>query len=294
MKIELQEEKNKKLCDPFNSASMDSDNTQELKEKVILNCDDTCDLCNKTFKVNSYLKSHKQRVHKINKEINVVDVTSNLDQNDVDTELNDDNESLKNSGKVHLSDDHTVQSCVKFYCSFCTSSYSVERLLTKHIKNAHKKKNALKNDEEKESLKQTKSIRVGKNVSHHIDQHVKTKHSKKTNNCPICNEKYRPLLLKVHILKHFIDNPFKCEFCEQMYPLKSQLNKHLKQAHNDAAVKEKSYEHSLQCKVCNKAGKDIEYVSFFAFFIELKKPLFLFKIFITTFYLLYKQGHGNF
>ena len=259
MKIELQEEKNKKLCYPFNSASMDSDDTQELKEKVIVNCDNTCDLCNKTFKENSYLKSHKQSVHKIDKELNEVDVTSNLDQNDVDTEFNDDNESLKNSGEVQLSNNHNVQSCVKFYCSFCTSSFSIKRLSTKHIKIAHEKDKK----EEVLSIKQTKSIRVGINKSHHIDQHVKTKHSKKANNCPICNEKYRPLLLKVHILKHFIDNPFKCEFCEQMYPLKSQLNKHLEQVHNDADVKEKSSEHSLQCKVCNKAGKDKKAIFYF-------------------------------
>ena len=262
MKIELQEEKNKKICDQFNSPRMDtdSDGTQELKEKVIGNCDNTCDLCNKTFKVNSYLKSHKHRVHKIVKELNEVDVTSNLDQNNVDTEFDDNNESLNNSGEVQLSDSHTVRSCVKFYCSFCTFSFSVKRLLTKHIKKDHKKD---KKDEVL-SLKQTKSSKIGENKIRHLDQHVTAKHSKKSNICcPICNEYFRPLLLKVHILKHFIDNPFKCEFCEQMYPLKSQLNKHLEQVHNDADVKEKSSEHSLQCKVCNKAGKDKKAIFYF-------------------------------
>lgn len=214
-------------------------------------------------------------------------------ENDCEMEYDDNEENSKISDDEgpSYSDDfaHTTENENKFPCSFCSSSFTFKTHLNTHMKTIHrpihsleKVDNSIMKDEiskvcdikdDCESMLKLQGFdpnhaaetklncsKCGKvfRSSHLLIKHVALRHTNPQNlKCPLCSQTFKTgVLIKVHIIKHFIDNPFRCDYCELSFPLRSQLNKHTKLKHCSKAGKEESFEHLFECRVCNKAGKD--------------------------------------
>ena len=95
-----------------------------------------------------------------------------------------------------------------------------------------------------------------------LNKHFETKHSHSKNLiCPVCDETSKTgILLKAHILKHFILNPYACDFCSETFSLKNQLIKHTKAKHSNPEESKLYTNHSFSCNICKKDGKDIRFI----------------------------------
>ena len=93
-----------------------------------------------------------------------------------------------------------------------------------------------------------------------MEQHVDVVHlGKKSFVCNVCNQTFgRTTTLRVHMLSHTKDLPFRCEYCSAGYKEKRNLKKHMMKSHPEIEQSELWQSHYLSLKEESGSSADVE------------------------------------
>lgn len=106
-------------------------------------------------------------------------------------------------------------------CTKCGVTFSTKSNLARH----HRRKHSLRNGQEDEIT------------------------PKLACNCEVCGKLCENEVgLKIHRRTHFVEHPFQCRECGQLYSIKAELIEHCQQAHSN--------ERPFQCKECGQGFKE--------------------------------------